>query len=116
MHKKQTIALFIPSQIVNHLCGDRKNHSHLDALLDGNLDVLMSVSMTLVTMALKLPGADQDHVHQLLQGVDEEEPGQHQDLRDGQTRVREGAMLQTDLKNLRHCNIEAKEWKVLQNS
>ena len=88
---------------------------HLDALLDGNLDVLMSVSMTLVTMALKLPGADQDHVHQLLQGVDEEEPGQYQDLSDGQSCVREGAMLQTDLKNLIHSKIEAKEWRVLQN-
>ena len=94
---------------------DRKIHSHLDALLDGNLDVLVGVSMTLVTMALKLPGADQDHVHQLLQGVDEEEPGQYQDLSDGQSCVREGAMLQTDTKNLIHSKIEAKEWKVLQN-
>ena len=75
-------------------------HFHLNALLNGNLNVLMSVSMTLVTMSLQLPGADQDHVHQLLQGVDEEEPGQHQDLRDGQSCVWEGAMLQTDLKNL----------------
>ena len=58
-------------------------HPHLDALLNGNLNVFMSVTMTLMTMALKLPGADQDHVHQLLQGVDEEEPGQHQDLGNG---------------------------------
>ena len=72
----------------------------------------MSVSMTLVTMALQLPSADQDHVHQLLQGVDEEEPGQHQDLRDGQSCVWEGAMLQTDLENLIHCKIEAKEFTI----
>ena len=68
-------------------------HSHLDALLNGNLDVFMSVSMSLMTMALELPSADQDHVHQLLQGVDEEEPGQHQDLGDGKPRVREGVVL-----------------------
>lgn len=76
--------------------------SDLDALLDGDLDALVRVTVTLVIMALELPGADQDHVHQLLQGVDEEEPGQHQDLGNGQPRVRERAVLQTDLKNLRH--------------
>ena len=84
--------------------GPKFMFSDLDALLDGDLDALVRVAVTLVIMALELPGADQDHVHQLLQGVDEEEPGQHQDLGNGQPRVRERAVLQTDLKNLRHLH------------
>ena len=60
----------------------------------------MRVSVPLVPRALELASADQHHVHQLLQGVDEEEPGQHQDLSDGQSSLREGAPVQTDVENL----------------
>mgnify|MGYP001278131180 CR=1 FL=1 len=35
---------------------------------------------------------DEDNVHDLLQGVEHEEPGQDQDLRHGEPGVREGAM------------------------
>ena len=51
--------------------------AHLNALLHRDLDLLMAVPVS----GGEAASADEDHVSELLQAVDEEEPSQHQYLR-----------------------------------
>ena len=55
-----------------------------------DLDLSLTVFLGLIHTEVREP--DEDSMHDLLHGIDHEEPGQHQDLRHRETRVGERAL------------------------
>ena len=56
----------------------------------------------------KVSELDEDKVHDLLHGVDHEEPGQDQDLSHGEPRVRECALLNSRGGDLSRIHIQGR--------
>ena len=65
-------------------------------------EIFMDLRFQLLCPHLDVASPDEEHVHELLQGVDEEEAGQHEDLGHGQPGGGEGAVLQTHLQHVPH--------------